>query len=209
MQQLALAHQPHHVAVGSFCDVLRGDQQRRPIGGKRVEPLPQFGPQDGVDARRRFVENEQRWRMQKGRRQCNATLHATRCVADLLRGLATQVHQFEHLGDSSPAAAVSHPVERRVVEEVLADRQRREEHGLLRQVPDALALLQGELVRAHSEGARIAFVGAICPGQETNGRRLATTRGSDQTHDRSGRRLEVEVADDPVLTEGLAGIVEL
>ncbi len=56
---LPVTHQQQVLAVIRFVHHVAGHQQGGAAAGQLVEPVPQLNPQNGVEAHRRFVENQQ------------------------------------------------------------------------------------------------------------------------------------------------------
>ena len=74
----AVGDQTDEIAVGRFTDVLRGHDEGAPLVAHGPELGPEALPQDGVDAARRFVEEQQLGIVDEGGGQGQSPLHPAR-----------------------------------------------------------------------------------------------------------------------------------
>jgi len=169
---------------------LGGDDDRHACLAQAVELLPHLRPQEGVNACRRLVEDEQGGRVDHCAGKLETALHAAgqgRCAAvSRLR----EVDQFEHFGDAPPPAPGRHPVQRGDELDVLACRQIRVQHEQLGHVANALASPATKVARILAQHPDGACVRGERSGDESDGRRLARSARPDDPDDPSLRHTE-------------------
>jgi hypothetical protein len=180
------------VALFGLGDVLGRHDRGHALVPEPVELIPDGAPEEGVDARRGFVEDEQVGLVDECRRELEAALHAARELARAPAADGPQLEQLQHGALPSPATPQDQPVQRGGKVHVLADRQVRVQAEVLGHVADPLARPPAEQAGGLAEDLHLARGRGQRAGHHPDRRRLARPGRADHARDRARRDLEVE-----------------
>ena len=204
----AVRDQGHGVAFLRLVDVLGGHEERPTVIAQAVQLLPDGGPQDRVDSRGGFVEEQQVGIVDECRGQFQSSLHATGQSTGAPTTGVPQVDELEHLAGATVTGAPQHAEQRRDEIDVLARRQVRVEGELLWHVPDPLTGPSPEGPRVLAEHAYLTVVGCERSGEQTDRGRLAGPGRADDAQDRPARDRQGDPVHCGVVAETLRGPVD-
>lgn len=140
-EDAALAHEEQVVAALGFVHDVGGDEEGGAAGGGEVvEEVPQVAAQDGVEADRRFVEDQELRAAEEGDGEGDAAALAAGEVPGEGGGVGGEVHVGDGAGDGLPAAVgggAAGVEDRGEVLEVLPDAEVVVDGGRLGDVADA------------------------------------------------------------------------
>jgi hypothetical protein len=104
-----------------------------PVRLELLEIIPKFAAQNWIDARGRFVQEDELRLVHNGRRQAQTALHPARQMAHVFVFVARQLHQLQQVIQAL-VAAQRHAIERGGKIEVLPHAQVLVKHKLLRHI---------------------------------------------------------------------------
>ena len=188
--------------VGLF-EVLRREQQRRPLADELADDIPHPDPAARVETRRRLVEKQHLRLTDQAARQIEPALHAAGVGLRLPVGGIDEVEPLEQLRGPFARLRLRHVVEPAEHLEVLSAGQLVDQRGRLPRQPDDVADCAGvadhvvaEHLGATARRSQESREDAYCG-------RLAGAVGPEDTHDGAGRDDEVDAAQRVNIAEGL------
>ena len=191
------------VAQSGLLDELGGDHEGLARRRDLTEVVPEAGAQDGVDAGRRLVEQQDLRIVHEGGGQPETTLHPARGLADQLLAVLVEVDQVQQ-SVQSLRPPERDPVERRVEVEVLPQRQLLEEDRVLGEVAEFGAVRAATVARGDALHLDRALVGTVHPVHQPDDGGLAGPGRPDEPDDAPGGDRQVDVSQDPGVAEPLA-----
>ena len=190
-------------AIG-FLEILgREEDGDALLDAEPVHVAPDGLAADGVEAGRRFIQEEDAGSVDEGRGEIEAALHAAGIRADGAIGGVFEVDNGEQFVDALAAYNAAHAKETRLKREQFPAGLHVVETRLLESHADAVphGACVGEDVEAVD--ACVAGGGTQQRGEHTNGGRLAGAVLPEETEDRSRRDVEVDAIDGAHLIEVL------
>ena len=188
---LAVRHQSHLVGKPlGLLDVVRGHQDRRPLGAQRVDQRPELGPDLRIEADGRLVEQQQRRVVREPPGEQQAAAHASGELVDGVAAAPLEPRQRE--AAVYRGRHVLHAVEPGEDGEVVLHRHVHVEVVELRHhahLGARLLGLAGKLVPEHRDRA---LVGQRLAGEHPHGRGLAGAVRPEQAEADARGHLEVQ-----------------
>ena len=188
---LAVRHQRHLVGEPlGLLDVVRGHQDRRPLGAERIDQRPELGADLGIEADGGLVEQQERRVVGEAAREQEAPAHAARELVH--RVVPASVEAGERESAVHGGAHVLHAVEPREDGQVVLHRHVHVEVVELRHhahLGARLLRLAGQLV---TQDRDLALVRDGLAGEHPHGRGLARAVRSEQAEADARGHLEVQ-----------------
>ena len=188
---LAVRHQRHLVGEPlGLLDVMRGHQDRGPLGPQRVDQGPELGADLRIEADRGLVEQQERRVVGESARQQEAPAHPARQLVD--RVVPASVEPGERQSAVHRGAHVLDPVEPREHGQVVLHGHVHVEVVELRHHAHLGACLLRLTRQLVAEDGDLALVRDGLAGEHSHGRGLAGAVGSEQAEADARGHLEVQ-----------------
>ena len=186
-----------HVAreLVGLLEVLRGEQQRRAGGSQLADHVPHAEPAARIEARRRLVEEQHRWRGDQCAGEVEPAAHPSGVALHRTVGGIDEVETFEQLDSTPLRAATSQPREPADHHEVLSAGEVLVDGRVLAGQADAGADLVGVRGDVVAGDDRAPLIRDEQRREDPHCRGLAGTVGSEQPEDPADGDLEVEVVE--------------
>jgi ABC-2 type transport system ATP-binding protein len=193
-EQAAAAQQGDLLAelLGLF-EVVRGEQDRRPLAVQAADVGPQLEAQLEVHAGGRLVEDDQPRLVHERAREQQAPAHAARQHRRADVGLRAQVEDVHHLGRAVARVRAVHPVVAAVVEQRLLDVEEAVEVDVLLGQADQAPRLHRVVPVAEHVRLAAGRADQVADGADQRG--LAGAVGPEQPEELTGPDLEVEAVE--------------
>jgi hypothetical protein len=195
--------EPVGEAIG-LLEVLRREQERRAAGDELLDDAPQVVAADGVESRRRLVEEQHGRLVHERRREVEASAHAAGVRLGRSVGGVGQAEHLEQLVGAGPHVPGREVGELADEAEVLAAGEVLVDRCVLAGETDQRAHGVGLAHHVVAEHARPPGVGLDDRGQDPHGRRLAGAVRAEEAEHGARRHAQVDAVEGVDVAEALA-----
>ena len=206
-QQLAVGNIVDAVTAFGLVHVMGRDQHRQPVGGARMDLVPELAPRFRIDPGRRLVEQQQLGLVHDAGCQRQPLLPAARQRPRHLPPPREEPEILQRVADMP--ARRPHAVEPGDKGQVLLDRQILVEREFLRHVADFALDLQRLGADVVAEHAALAAVGRQKPAHHPDRRCLSGPVRTQEPGDLAGGDIHRDMVDDGLVAERLHQAADL